>query len=563
MAGKTSILSVRILGDASGANKAFDDAVKGADRFQAGVDKAAIAATAALAGIAAGGKTVLESASELQQAQGAVAAIFGENADAVATLGEDAATRLGLAQSEYGNLAALLGSQLKNMGVEADALVPKTDELIALGADLAATYGGTTADAVAAVSSLMKGERDPIERYGVSIKQADIEAKKAALGLSGLEGEAAKMADTQATLALLSEQTASAHGMFASEADTAAGATARASAKWEDASAALGEQLLPIVSDVMDKLSDFATWASENTEVVTGIAIAIGVIAAAIISLSIAMKLYALAQQIQTVAQWAQNAAWLSSPITWLVLAIVALIAAIVLLWANWENVWKWMQEAAANVANWFKDTWENIVNWFRDVWNGVASWFGGIGDGIRSGWESAMQGIRDAIDSAGNWFRNVWQGIKDWFGGIGDGIRDAWDGAMNGIRDAVESVGSFIEGIFNGVAEFVNGIMGGIRDAAEWVGNLIPFGADTSMTVNGVPTALELAAETMPNTMQFAASPPMFRDLDRIAAFASSTARQPQATVVNITVNGALDPVAVGKQIRRILDRSETVGAF
>ena len=136
-------------------------------------------------------------------------------------------------------MAAVIGAQLARTGTAQEDLAPSTNELIQLGADLAAQYGGDTADAVAAIGSLMRGERDPIERYAVGINEATIQAYLAAEGLSDLEGEALNQAKTQATLAILFEQTASAQGAFARESDTAAGAAARSTAGWEDAKAAL------------------------------------------------------------------------------------------------------------------------------------------------------------------------------------------------------------------------------------------------------------------------------------------------------------------------------------
>ena len=137
-----------------------------------------------------------------------------------------------------------------------DQLAPKTNDLITLGADLAAQYGGSTADAVEALSAVFKGETDPIEKYGVSIKQSDIAAQKAAMGMSNLTGEADKQATAQATLALLTKQTADATGANAREADTAAGKQARLTAAWDDASAKMGAELLPAFTGLMDAASN-------------------------------------------------------------------------------------------------------------------------------------------------------------------------------------------------------------------------------------------------------------------------------------------------------------------
>ena len=142
------------------------------------------------------------------------------------------------------------------MGQSQEKAAKSSDALIKKGADLAATFGGSVADAVSAVSSLLKGERDPIERYGVSIKQADINARLAKLGLDGLTGAAAKQAEAQALLSLLNEQTAKTTGAFARESNTLAGQQERLSAKIENVKSKIGTALLPVVTKIVAFLSD-------------------------------------------------------------------------------------------------------------------------------------------------------------------------------------------------------------------------------------------------------------------------------------------------------------------
>src|SRR4029077_17622360 len=79
-------------------------------------------------------------------------------------------------------------------------LGPQTDDLINLGADLAATYGGTTSEAVSALSALLRGERDPIERYGVSLKQADVDAQLLATGIKTAKEATADYSKAQAAV---------------------------------------------------------------------------------------------------------------------------------------------------------------------------------------------------------------------------------------------------------------------------------------------------------------------------------------------------------------------------
>ncbi|WP_217182602.1 hypothetical protein [Streptomyces sp. AC495_CC817] len=411
-----AVLSVRIIGDAASGIDAMVRMETASGRMASAVDRASVTAGLALAGLTASALAVGDAAASAEQAAGAVDAVFGDMSGDIEDFASTAAQSVGLARDEVGNLAAVLGAQLTNMGVPVDELSAQTTELITLGADLAATFGGPTSDAVAALSSLLRGERDPIERYGVSIKQADIDAQKAAMGLDKLTGEADNAATTQATLALLLEQTASAQGQFASEADTASGAQERANAEWRNAQIALGEQLLPVMTEAAKIAADMARWIGENTEVVTAVAAVIGTLSAGILVMNGAMKAYAAVQAIQTAAQIANNVAWLASPVTWIVLAVVAaialLVAGVVLVIQNWDKIAAKAAEVWGAVVKWCQDvaTWigENIVAAVVEVGN----FFSDFGKNVAEVFETIVGWIQDALD---------------WFGKLGSDLMPDW----------------------------------------------------------------------------------------------------------------------------------------
>lgn len=190
-------------------------------------------------------------AADLQQSVGAVEAVFKDSGDQILAWGEIAADAVGLSKNSYFEFATVVGAQLKNLGTPMEDVAERTNTLIGLGADLSAQFGGSTSEAVAALSSLLRGERDPIERYGVSIKQADVNARVAAMGLGELTLEEQRQAEIMATLSILTEQTADAQGTFAREQDTYLGVQQRLNAELETTAAEFGEQLLPILQEVM------------------------------------------------------------------------------------------------------------------------------------------------------------------------------------------------------------------------------------------------------------------------------------------------------------------------
>lgn len=211
----------------------------------------------AVAGIAVVGLGVatVGAASDAQQSIGATQSVYGKYASSVVADSTRAANAVGLSANSYRELNNQLGSMLKNSGTPMKELGKQTKTLVGLGSDLAATFGGETKDAVEAIGSLMRGEADPIERYGVSIKQSDVNARLAAQGLTGLTGSALKQADAQARLYLLYKQTGAAQGQFSRESETLAGQQQRLSANTENLKATIGTALLPVLTSVATTLN--------------------------------------------------------------------------------------------------------------------------------------------------------------------------------------------------------------------------------------------------------------------------------------------------------------------
>lgn len=274
-------LTVKILVDSEDAQRGVDQVARKTEGLGAAFQTAAAFAATWLAGKALGAVkefvgSSLEAYSELEQATGAIESVFGEWADVIEEESKRAAESVGLSESAYKNLASNLGGMLQNLGYDTEAAAAKTIELIETGSDLAATYGGEVADAVGAISSLMRGERDPIERYAVSIKQADVNARAMALGLDMSTTEAQKNAEAIAALDLLTQQAARTEGQFSREAQTRAGRLQRINAELENQKALLGEQLVPlemvwteIQKDALPIIGDLALVVGELTGALT------------------------------------------------------------------------------------------------------------------------------------------------------------------------------------------------------------------------------------------------------------------------------------------------------
>jgi hypothetical protein len=494
MAGKTAILSVRIIGDAVEAVGALGDVDSAAGRSMSKLDKASLAATGVLTAITAIGTQFGDAASDMEQAVGAVDAVFKGSADQVHQWADSAATDVGLASDEYSNMATILAAQLKNMGIPMEQVSGKTKDLIGLGADLSAQYGGSTSDAVEALSSLLRGERDPIERYGVSINQAAVNAEKAKLGLSGLTGEADKNANLQATLALLTQQTADAQGAFGRETDTTAHKQQVANAEWQNAKIALGEAFLPVLSGAADMLGDVSGLLKDNAGAVDALLFVLGGLALGILIVNGAMKAYEAGAAVATAAQWLWNVAMDANPISLIVIAIGLVIAIVAVLIANWDKV--------AAVAG---DVWGVVIDWVKQV----GDWFGSIFDSIGDWWDGLVSSWQD--------------GINDFIGWIQDALN--WLGQITG---------------FNAVSDWVGDVFGGSSSSAST--------DSATMSTDATPMLMRANFSTL--TAKTLAAP--------ASSTTGALARRGQTAgdTYNITVNGALDPDAVAAQVGDILRR-------
>lgn len=201
--------------------------------------------------IAAGLAKATQAASNQEQALGGLKAVFKENAGQMEENARKAAD-LGLSTTDYADSATRLGAQLGNLGVDQSDLAGTTDGLISKANDMAAQFGGPTSDAVEALGAMMRGENDPIEKYGISINDAGVKAEQAATGVDA----------TRAKMQLLQKQLEKSGtiGAAGREFDSMASSTQRARAQFDNATASLGEALLPALSKVANAASSVLEW---------------------------------------------------------------------------------------------------------------------------------------------------------------------------------------------------------------------------------------------------------------------------------------------------------------
>jgi hypothetical protein len=254
MAGDKREVRVAVVGDAAQLQRELLKAEGQLSGFGNNAKKSGDILRTALFGGAVlyGAQKLVKAAGDLEQSIGGTAAVFEQASGPINDFAKNAADLVGLSENAARSLTSRLGASLKGAGLSAEEAANQSVFLTKTGADLAATLGGNTNDAVSALGSALRGEFDPLERFGIALKASEISAKAVSMGLAESESSVSAYAKGQATLALITERSAFAQGQFGREADTAQGQQQRAAAAMEDASARLGKSLLPIYTKIQE-----------------------------------------------------------------------------------------------------------------------------------------------------------------------------------------------------------------------------------------------------------------------------------------------------------------------
>lgn len=438
-------------------------------KFSHGLQQAAVPAAAVATAILKIGSDSVKAASDMQQSFGGLDAVFGKNSGVVKQWANDAATSVGLSASEYAGFAARIGASLKNAGVPMDKVAGQTDEMIRLGADLAATYGGTTADAVDALGAALRGEADPAERYGLALNQTAVNARMAAEGTDKLTGKAYTQAKAQTVLALTAEQAGGAIGQFARESDTAAGASQIAAAQFENAKAALGTALLPALAATAAAFAKFAAFVQKHATAFQILIVVILAVAAAILVLNVAM--------------WVLSANPLVLIIAAIVVAVIVLIGVIVILWkkfgmtAKVAEGWarlkqRFFEAVAALKAVWAQavQTFNAIVNWLQRLLTAVQIVNAAIRAAFQAAWNAIKSTVAAVIAFVIGRIRAFLAAGKSVASAISGAFRSAW----NAIRSAAATMASAITGFISRIVGPARAAANGIRSAFQAAWNTI-----------------------------------------------------------------------------------------
>ena len=269
MAGERTF-KVQILGNADGAIAAFKKLGREGERTLGQlqtvgkvlggafdfVKKAAFIAGAAIGAVGAASFVAVQKASDLNETITKSNVIFGDAARTVQAFADTAARSLGQTRQEAIDAAATFGTFGKSAGLGGLELANFSTKFVTLAADLASFNNTSPEEAVLALGAALRGEAEPIRRFGVLMNDAAL--KQVALEMGIYQGNGALTAQQKvlASSELLFRQTTDAQGDFERTSGGLANQQRILKASIDDIVTTLGELLLPAFERFVTFIND-------------------------------------------------------------------------------------------------------------------------------------------------------------------------------------------------------------------------------------------------------------------------------------------------------------------
>ncbi|OPZ46349.1 MAG: hypothetical protein BWY95_01758 [Bacteroidetes bacterium ADurb.BinA104] len=427
-----------------------------------GVGKKMSILSAAL--VVAGGKA-FTMAADFQDAVGATDQIFNEASETVNNWAKNLSSDFGIAKEEALKYSNLMGSMLINIGqLTEEQAAKQSAKLIELAGDLTAMYGGTTQDAVRALTGALKGNNTMLDNYGMAVNDALVKQKAFELGLSSGTGELSLQAKQAATLALIWEQTGAAQGQAAREADEASGTMRALSVEIKNISTEIGEVLLPIITPIVAKIRDFVAALRDLDPKILewGVKIA-GVVAA------IGPLLIMIGKVLQILPLIKVAIAALTGPVG---LVVAAVSAAAVLIIKYWDEIKTFFINVANSVTQAIAKMAGNIAGLLERVGlDKMASKLRGFQQTMENAFivpKPKVDDLESSVDEFGNTVNGTTTNVNGLAGGLGvlgdqaEETANAFEKLIAGmtVREAVQATTSAIEDLQSKIVKLQTGIL-------------------------------------------------------------------------------------------------------
>ena len=450
--------------------------------------------TKVTAPIVAGYTIAAKYASDYEENLNKLDVAFGENSQAVKDWANNASKEFGLSKVQATDAASAFGALGKGIGLTEGEAANMSTTLAGLSADLGSYFNVGVDESSKALEGIFTGESEALKKFGVVMTDTNLQKFAEDQGLVWKE-----MDQTEKTMLryqYVLDKTKDAQGDFSRTSDGTANSAKIFQASLQDLGTAIGTNLLPIITPVIQKITELVNKFNDLSPRTQKIITIVGLVVAAIGPL-----LVVLGTIISSVGAVIGVIGALSAPIMIAVGAIAAIIAIGVLLYKNWDTI----KAKAQELWNKFKTVFAGIKSTVTTIWNAIKALIQRTIKTIVSTVVSKINAMRTTIQSVFNTIRStittIFTNISTKVSSIVNGLRTSVSNAFNTMRATITTIftniraklTSIVSGIRSSVSTAFNALKGTVKTVWDGIKNAIMTPIKTAYSkVSGIVKKLK-----------------------------------------------------------------------
>lgn len=236
---------------------------------------ATVAFVAVAAGLVLIGHEAIEAADKHEIAMRSVEQAYGSSAKAVDDWANKNSVAMAVSTTALDTSLGKYGIWAKNVGMSTDDAIASGQALATRAAQIANATGKPFDIVFAALQKGAMGATKGLKEFGVAIDPATIKAKALEMGLYSGKGALDQHAKALATEAIVLQQTSGYIDSATKAQDTLAFKTKQAGVVVDNAFVAIGDAILPLVTDLLTALMPaiigFGAWVTENSPAISAV----------------------------------------------------------------------------------------------------------------------------------------------------------------------------------------------------------------------------------------------------------------------------------------------------
>lgn len=411
--------------------------------------------------IVAGYTAAAKYASDYEENLNKIDVAFGDQSQSVKDWANTARTEFGLSKVQATEAASAFGALGKGIGLSEKDAASMSTTLAGLSADLGSYFNTGVDESAKALEGIFTGESEALKKFGVVMNDTNLEQFAADQGLVWKEMDQSEKTMLRYNYVL--EKTKDAQGDYSRTSDGTANSIKTFQATIQDLATAIGTNLLPIITPIIQKITEWVNKFNELPAPVQKVITVIGLIVAAIgpVLVILGTLISAIGTITSAVAVVGPVIAGLAGPITLAVMAITMLITIGIALYKNWDVV----KAKALALWNALKTTFNNIKTSIITAWTTIKTKVTSLVNGIKTGIATAWNAVKTKVVSVVNSIKSK---VASTFHSLKSTVTTIWNGIKQAITHPIETAKTLVQNAINRIKSFfpfhIGRIMSGLK---------------------------------------------------------------------------------------------------